>query len=106
MAQCARCGLCCQLIGWNPETGQRSWQEVEILALQGHPDAMFMVAHWRYCWGTGYYWCDCFDFQTHLCTVYEQRPRSVLAIPIMEATPYRARCTTGCAYAQAAPPPV
>ena len=104
MAECARCGKCCQLIGWNPEAGQRSWQEVETLALQGHPDAIFMVAHWHYCWGTGYCWCDCFDFGTHLCTVCKRRPQVCSGYPYYGGDALPREVHDGCAYAQAAPP--
>ena len=101
MAECARCGRCCLLIGWNPEAGQRSWQEVETLALQGHPDALFMVAHWRYCWGTGYYWCDCFNFETRLCTVYEHRPKVCSGYPYYGGDALPREVHDGCAYGQA-----
>ena len=106
MAECARCGQCCQLIGWNPETGQRSWREVETLALRGHPDAIFMVAHWHYCWGTGYYWCDCFDFETHLCTVHEQRPKVCSDYPYYGGDALPSKLHDGCAFAQAGAPPL
>ena len=98
MAECARCGQCCGLIGWNLEHGQRSWQEIETLALRGHPDAMFMVAHWHYCWGTGYYWCDSLDFDTHLCTVYEQRPKVCSGYPYYGSEVLPSKLHKGCAF--------
>ena len=99
MVECARCGQCCQLIGRNPESGQHTWEEIETLALRGHPDAMFMVAHWHYCWGTGYYWCDCFDLGTHLCTVYEQRPRVCSDYPYYGGDALPSKLHDGCAFA-------
>ena len=92
---CKRCGQCCQLIGRGRDGAWDGTREqLADLAAQGQPDAGFMLAHWHYCWGTRFYWCDCFDFGSHLCTIYETRPYvcagypfygDYISVPIVDA---------------------
>ena len=47
---------------------------------------------------------DCFDFETHLCTVYEQRPQVCSGYPYYGGDALPREVHDGCAHARAAPP--
>ncbi len=42
MSDCKQCGKCCSTI-WLPQTRA----EVEAMAKRGHPDAVFVLTHWK-----------------------------------------------------------
>ena len=97
--KCKRCGQCCQLIGLGHESAwDGTRKRLEELVAEGQPDAKFMLVHWHYCWGTGSYWCDCFDFETHLCTVHETRPYVCAGYPFYGDFSSQPIVHSGCAF--------